>query len=147
MFKICCFAAPAKVNTHAQRRPPSQSDCVFVSDDEEDDDIVVKSTWRTRHLKPPPKTKVKNAVLGDEAEYSAAELVSSPFSLPGHQRGTSLTTPKHTFSAPTTMDDSPSSEEEFTSLLERLKKKNKFRSTTFSPQNAQGSCYFWIFTI
>lgn len=152
-FHIHSLAAPAKVNTQAsqkpQRRPSSPSDSVFVSDEEDDDDdvIVVKSTWRTRHLKLPPKAKVKNAVLGDEAESSAAGLVSSPFSLPGHQTMTSLSTPKHTFSAPTTKDDSPSSDEEFTSLLERLKKNNKFRSTTFSPRSTHGSCYVWIFTI
>lgn len=144
---------PAKVNTQVsqkpQGRPSSQPDSVFVSDEEDDDDdiIVVKSTWRTRHLKPPPKTKAKNAVLDDEAESSAAGLVSSPFSLPGHQTVTSLSTPKHTFSAPTTKDDSPSSDEEFRSLLERLKRNNKSRSITFSPQTTQGSCCVWIFTI
>ncbi|XP_056898872.1 germ cell nuclear acidic protein [Takifugu flavidus] len=139
------FKAPAKVNTQASQKPQrklsSQSDSVFVSDDDDDDDddvIVVKSTWRTRHLKPPPKTKVKNAVLDDEAESLAAGLVSSPFSLPGHPAVTSLSTPKHTFPAPTTKDDSPSSDEEFKSLLERLKKNNKFRSTTFSPQSTHG---------
>lgn len=143
---------PAKVNTQASQKPPgrpsSQPDSVFVSDEEDDDDDakVVKSTWRTRHLKPPPKTKVKNAVLDDEAESSAAGPLSSPFSLPGHQTVTSLSTPKHTFSAPTAEDDSPSSDEEFRSLLERLKKNNKLRSITFSPQSTQGSCYVWSFT-
>lgn len=143
-FHIHSFTVPAKVSTQAsqkpQRRPSSPSDSVFVSDEEDDDDlIVVKSTWRTRHLKPPPTTKVKNAVVGDEAESSAGGLDSSPVSHPGHQTVTSLPTPKHTLSAPTIKDDSPSSDEEFTSLLERLKK-NKFRSTTFSPQSKQGSC-------
>lgn len=152
LLKYHSFTAPAKVNTQAsekpQRRPSSQPDSVFVSDEEDDDDIiVVKSTWRTRHLKPPPKTKIKSAALDNEAESLAAGLVSSPFFLPGHQTATSLSTPKHTFSAPTTKDDSPSSDEEFTSLLERLKNKNKFRGTTFSPQSTQGSCYVWIFTI
>lgn len=137
---------PAKVSTREtqqlQRRLPSQCDTVFVSD-EESDDVVVKSTWRTRHSKPPPKTKVKNVVC-DEAETSATGLLSSPFSLPGQT--TSLTTPQRILSAPLTTVDSPSSEEEFTSLLERLKKKNKFPSYTFSPQNTQGSCFLWIFT-
>lgn len=137
---------PAKVNTQAsqkpQGRPSSQPDSVFVSDEEDDDDdVIVTSTWRTRHLKPPPKTKVKNAVLDVEAESSAAGPLSSPL-----VTVTSLSTPKHTFSAPPAKDDSPSSDEEFRSLLERLKKNNKFRSITFSPQSTQGSCYVWIFT-
>lgn len=147
IFSCLLFTAPTKVSTwasqHPQRRSPSQCDSVFVS--EEEDDIVVKSTWRTRHSKPSLKTKVKN-VLCDEAESSATGLVSSPCSLPG-QTATSLTTPKHTLSAPLTIDDSLSSEEEFTSLLERLKKKNKFPSSTFCPQNTQGSCFLWIFTL
>ncbi|CAF99104.1 unnamed protein product [Tetraodon nigroviridis] len=139
------FKVPTKVSTQTpqqpHRRPPSPCDLVFVSDDEEDD-VVLKSTWRTRHSKPPPKAKVKD-VLCDEAESSATGLLSSPFSPPGQT--TSLTTPKHTFPAPLTKDDSPSSEEEFTSLLERLKKKNKFPSTTPSPLNTQGSCLPWSF--
>lgn len=140
---------PAKVNTQAspqpQRKPPSQLDSVFVSDDD-DDDIVVKSTWRTRHLKPAPKTKVTNAVLGDETESSAVGMASSSVSLSGQQTVILLPTPRRTFSATTTMDDSPSSEEEFTSLLERLKKKNKLSSSTFSPKNAQGT-FIWSIKI
>lgn len=151
MIHVCCFTVPAKVNTQAslqpQRKPPSQLDSVFVSDEDDDDDVVVKSTWRTRHLKPPPNTKVTNAVLGDETESSAVGMASPSFSLSGQQMATSLTTPRHTFSATTTMDDSPSSEEEFTSLLERLKKKNKLSSSTSSPQNTRGSCFIWSLKI
>lgn len=142
------FAVPARVNTQpSQRRlPTQQSSSVFLSDEEDDDMIVVKSTWKTRHLKQPSKTKAENAALCDEAESSAAELTVSPLSLPGQQTVTSLTTPKHTLSVTSTMDDSPSSDEEFTSLLERLKKK-KCPSTTFSPHNTQGSCFHWTFTV
>lgn len=145
-FHIFHITVPTKISTRVsqqpQRRSPAQFDSVFVSDEEEDD-IVVKSTWRTRHSKPPLKTKVKN-VLRDEAASSATGVVSSHFFPPGHTT-TSLTTPKHTPSTPLALNDSSSSEEEFTSLLERLKKKNKFPSTTFSPQNPQGSCFPWIF--
>lgn len=145
-ISLLLFTVPTKVSTWAsqqpQRTPSSQFDSVFVSDEEEDN-IVVKSTWRTRHSKPPPKTDFKN-VLCDEAESTARGLASSPFFPPG--RTTSVIAPKHTILAPFTIDVSSSSEEEFTSLLERLKKKNKLISTTLSPQNTQGSCFPWIST-
>ncbi|GAA6226420.1 acidic repeat-containing protein-like [Lates japonicus] len=140
------FKVPKKSNTPAakppSRRPLSQWDCpVFVSDSDDDDNIVVKSTWRTRHSKPnpPPKANKNNALLSDNDSSPSLPLppVPSPFSLPPHKTLTSLASPKRTFSAPSKLDESTSSEEEFTSLLERLKKKNKFTSTSFSPKNAK----------
>ncbi|XP_039975933.1 acidic repeat-containing protein [Xiphias gladius] len=139
------FKVPKKSNTPAAqlplRRPLSQWDSpVFVSDSE-DDDIVVKSSWRTRHSqpKPPPKAKKNNALLRDKDDSSPSlplHPVTSPLLLP-QQTPTSLASPKRTFSAPSKLDESASSEEEFTSLLERLKKKNKFTGTSFSPKNTK----------
>ncbi|XP_044062151.1 acidic repeat-containing protein isoform X2 [Siniperca chuatsi] len=140
------FKVPKKSNTpaaqHPSRKPLSQCDSpVFVSDSDDDDNIVVKSTWRTRHSKPKPPSKANknNALLCDE-EDSLPSLplppIPSPFSLPPHKTPTSLASPKRTLSAPSMLDESASSEEEFTSLLERLKKKNQFTSTSFSPMNS-----------
>nr|XP_020506269.1 uncharacterized protein LOC109996475 [Labrus bergylta] len=138
---------PKKSNTlaaqHPLRRPLSQCDSpVFVSDsDEDDNNIVVKSTWRTRHSKPkPPQKPTKNNVLllSDEEDSSPSlplPPVPSPFSLPPHRALTSLASQKRTLSAPSKLEGSESSEEEFTSLLERLKRKNKLTGMPFSPRN------------
>ncbi|XP_071313229.1 germ cell nuclear acidic protein [Trachinotus anak] len=138
---------PKKNNTpaaqHPLRRPLSQWDSpVFVSDsddDDDDDNIVIKSTWRTRHSQPkaPPKADKNNGDKDDNSPSLPFAPVPSPFSLPPHKTLTSLAYPKRTFSAPSKLDESVSSEEEFTSLLERLKKKNKFTSTSFSPKNTK----------
>ncbi|XP_040904238.1 acidic repeat-containing protein [Toxotes jaculatrix] len=142
------FKVPKKSNTPAAQlplwRPLSQCDSpVFVSDsDDDDNNIVVKSTWRTRHSKPkpPPKANKNSAPLCDK-DVSPPSVplppFPSPFSLPPHKTPTPLASPKRTFSAPSKLDNSTSSEEEFTSLLERLKKKNKFPGTSFSPKNTK----------
>ncbi|XP_042349333.1 acidic repeat-containing protein [Plectropomus leopardus] len=136
---------PKKSNTPAAHRPPlrplSQCDSpVFVSDSDDDDNIVVKSTWRTRHSKPKPPLKANkdNALRYDEEDSSPSLPLPpnpAPFSLPRHKTVTSLASPKRTLSAPSKLDESGSSEEEFTSLLERLKKKNKFTGTSLSPKS------------
>ncbi|TKS72504.1 Acidic repeat-containing protein [Collichthys lucidus] len=117
------------------RKPLSQCDSpVFVSDsDDDDDNIVIKSTWRTRHSKPQKKTGTNNTPLSDEAKSSPSPF-SSPFPRPPQKTHTSLASPKRTLSAPSKLDESASSEEEFTSLLERLKKKNILPGTSFSPR-------------
>ncbi|XP_045887288.1 acidic repeat-containing protein isoform X1 [Micropterus dolomieu] len=140
------FKVPKKINTPAAqqpvRRPLSQYDSpVFISDSDDDDNIVVKSTWRTRISKPKPplsKANKNNALLSNEEESSPSlplPPISSPVSLPPHTTPASLASPKRTLSAPSMLDESASSEEEFTSLLERLKKKNKCPSTSFSPKH------------
>ncbi|XP_029297121.1 germ cell nuclear acidic protein isoform X2 [Cottoperca gobio] len=138
---------PKKCNTpavlHPLRRPLSRCDSpVFVSDsDDDENNIVVKSTWKTRHSKPKPTPKANktNALRCDE-EDSSPSLPSppvpspSPFPFLPHKTQTLLASPKRTLSAPSRLDESASSEEEFISLLERLKKKNKFAGTSFSPK-------------
>lgn len=141
------FSVPTKSNTPASQRPPRRplshfDSPVFVSDsDDDDDNIVIKSTWRTRQSKPPPKANINDALLSHKEENSPALPFSSPFSHPPHNALTSLTSPKRTVSAPSTLNESASSDEEFTSLLERLKKKNKFTGTSFSPRITQGNFY------
>ncbi|XP_068446116.1 germ cell nuclear acidic protein [Clinocottus analis] len=136
-----------KTNTpascHPLRRPLSQcASPVFVSDsdDDDEDNVVIKSTWRTRHSKPKTQSKVNknNALRCDEEDHSASlpfSSIKSPFSFFPHDTQTSLASPKRTLSAPSKLHESDSSEEEFTSLLERLKNKNKFTGTTFSPKS------------
>lgn len=139
---------PKKSNTpaaaqHALRKPLSQCDSpVFISDsDDDDDNIVVKSTWRTRRSKPnqPSKTNKNNAALCDKDASSPSLSLLSPFFIPPPKTPTLLASPKRTLSAPSKLDASASSEEEFTSLLERLKKKNNLTATSFSPKSSKGN--------
>lgn len=115
---------------------------VFVSDDddEEEDNIVMKSTWKTRRAKPQPSSnKPKITTLLNDAVFSPSVASKpSPLSLlPSktvNSRASEVSNvPKRTFSAPPRLDDSESSEEEFASLLDRLKKKNIIQGGTPSP--------------
>ncbi|XP_034399150.1 acidic repeat-containing protein isoform X2 [Cyclopterus lumpus] len=144
-IKTSTLKVPKKSNTpashHPLRRPLSQCDSpVFVSDSDDDYNVVVKSTWRTRHSKPKTQSKVNknDAPRCDEEDRSPSlpfSSIHSPFSFLPHKTLTSLASPKRTLSAPSKLHESDSSEEEFTSLLERLKNKNKFTGTTFSPKS------------
>uniref|UniRef100_A0A3Q2DIC2 Germ cell nuclear acidic peptidase n=1 Tax=Cyprinodon variegatus TaxID=28743 RepID=A0A3Q2DIC2_CYPVA len=91
---------------------------VFVSDsgDDDDDNIVIRSTWKTRHSKPKPPQKAEQRENEEEENRSPA----SPL-LP----------------TPSRLDESSGSEEEFGSLLERLKKKNILTSTTVTPKTSK----------
>ncbi|XP_029021867.1 germ cell nuclear acidic protein [Betta splendens] len=140
------FKGPKKTNTpasaqHTLRKPLSQCESpVFVSDSDDDDNIVVKSTWRTRHSKPKASSRAnKKHPLVDKDTSSpslSSHPVSSPFFFPPHKTPTFLVSPKRTLSAPSKLEESNSSEEEFTSLLERLKKKN-ITATSFSPKTSK----------
>lgn len=117
---------------------------VFVSDDEDDDNIVLKSTWRTRHTRPKslPKTSENTPPLCNDDETSPSlpsPPALSPLCRPSNEAKTLVISPKRTFSVPSKLDDSSSSEEEFTSLLERLKKKNNFIGNSFLPNNSKGT--------
>ena len=101
--------------------------------------ILVKSTWRTRHKKPqvPTKTPKPSAVLTLDEDEGSPLVFQSPLppppprlpalQVPTHRTATQLTVPPtpptRIQSAPTKFDGSSSSEEEFASLLERLKRK------------------------
>ncbi|XP_068181449.1 germ cell nuclear acidic protein [Antennarius striatus] len=120
---------------HLWRKPLSQCDSpVFVSDSDDDDNKTVKSTWRTRHTKHPAKADVSNALLCNKDE----NLPSLPSSSPC-KNVSSMAVSKRTLSAPPVLEESASSDEEFISLLERLKKKNKFIGTSLSTDDAQES--------
>ncbi|XP_034037214.1 acidic repeat-containing protein [Thalassophryne amazonica] len=128
---------------HRLRTPLSQwVSPIFVSDSdgEDDDNIVIKSSWRTCH--PPPKVTSENAPLCDQAgDFPSPYLppvsllfCQTPASLAST---TSSTTSKRTVSAPSNLEESTSSEEEFTSLLERLKQKNKLIDTPLLPKKKE----------
>lgn len=136
---------------HPLRKPLSQwASPVFVSDsDDDEENIVVKSTWKNRHSKPKPTPKAdqKKSLRCDEDDgspFPRSPPIHSPFFLLPHKTQTSLASPKRTLSAPPKMDNSSSSEEEFISLLERLKKKNKFPGTPFSPRSTNGTGFIQI---
>ncbi|XP_008298073.1 germ cell nuclear acidic protein [Stegastes partitus] len=141
------FKVPKKSNTpashHPLRKPLSEFNSpVFISDsDDDDDNIIVKSTWRTRHSKPKPLPKAnenKSPLCYEKNSSPSLPLPPVPsFSLSSCKNPTSVTTPKRTLSVPSKMDESDSSEDEFSSLLERLKKKNNFTGTSFTPKNTK----------
>lgn len=141
---------PKKIHTPSQallRRPLSQCDTpVFVSDsDDEEDKIVIKSTWKTRRAKPQPSSNdKKSTTLHNDSNYSpSVGAKPSPLSVFSSKTVNSLASEltsvsKRTLSAPPRFDDSASSEEEFTSLLDRLKKKNILQGGTSSPVPRKG---------
>ncbi|XP_029917238.1 germ cell nuclear acidic protein [Myripristis murdjan] len=129
---------------HPVRRPLAQCDYpVFVSDSDSDGDIVIKSTWKARHSRPqlPQKANKTIAQNCDQKVNSPCEALPplpSPAPLPALKTiPASFSTPaspKRIHSAPSKLNDS-SSEEEFISLLDRLKKKNKLLGNSPSPAN------------
>ncbi|XP_026135259.1 acidic repeat-containing protein [Carassius auratus] len=82
-----------------EKPPPS----VFLSDSDEDRDAVIKSTWRTRHSRPPSEEHHPSSA-GREEDVKPCVLPPA------------VTVTTH--SAP---EDSCSSEEEFLSLLDRVR--------------------------
>lgn len=130
-----CFTVPEKSNSpavHPFRRPLSQFNSpVFVSDSD-DDDNVIRSTWKTRRSKPKSRLKANK----NDEENRSPLLPSSPF--PPIKTQELAVSPRRTFSMPAALHESGSSEEEFVSLLERLKRKNNLTSTSFSPKTTKG---------
>ncbi|XP_020783564.2 germ cell nuclear acidic protein isoform X2 [Boleophthalmus pectinirostris] len=136
---------PKKMHTPSQallRRPLSQCESpVFISDsDDDEDNIVIKSTWKTRYKRLQPSNKENSTTLQGDGDCSPSVAAKpSPLSFFSSKVVNSLASevyssvPKQTFSAPSRLAESSSSEEEFTSLLDRLKKKNKLPGGTPSP--------------
>ncbi|CAL8263486.1 unnamed protein product [Lota lota] len=126
------------VSLASLRTPLAQCDSpVFLSESNDDMGAIVKSTWRTRHKKPqvPTKTHKPSDVLTLDEDEDSPLVFQSPLPLPPlrlpalqvptHRPATQVTAPPTRIqSAPSKFDDSSSSEEEFASLLERLKRKN-----------------------
>ncbi|KAJ3587338.1 hypothetical protein NHX12_010936 [Muraenolepis orangiensis] len=118
------------------RTPLAQCDSpVFLSDSDDDNGIVVKSTWRTRRkgLPVPTKTlKPSDVPTEDEGSPLVFRFPPPPPRLPAlqvplHRPRTQLAVPPappRNHSAPPKFDSSSSSDDEFASLLERLKRKN-----------------------
>ncbi|MEQ2257904.1 hypothetical protein XENORESO_007880 [Xenotaenia resolanae] len=140
---------PQKINTPAgqrpYRRPLAQFNSpVFFSDSEDDDEdnILMRSTWKTRHSKPTPQQKAEkseNKEVENRSPVSPFLPSLSALLLPPSNTRTLTTSPKRTFSAPSKLDESSGSEEEFASLLERLKKKNHLASNSFNPKTTKES--------
>ncbi|XP_037833542.1 acidic repeat-containing protein isoform X1 [Kryptolebias marmoratus] len=145
------FKVPDKNNTpaarHPFRRPLSLLNSpVFVSDSEDDDDdnVVIRSSWRTRHSKPKPHPKASKAKddKNDEENCTPSPPLppgSSLLNFPPIEARAPAVSSVRTFSAPAALEESGSSEEEFVSLLERLKRKNNLTGTSFSPKTTRES--------
>ncbi|XP_052343639.1 germ cell nuclear acidic protein-like isoform X2 [Oncorhynchus keta] len=123
------------------RRPLSKSNTpVFLSDSEEDDGIVMKSKWRTCHPvhQPPPQTHKVNVLQSNQkgnvffpslCPPPLPSLSPSPPPLCSSFTPSLTPLPQRTHSAPSKLEDSASSEEEFLSLLDRIKKNHKTGNT------------------
>ncbi|KAL4648859.1 acidic repeat-containing protein-like [Arapaima gigas] len=112
----------------ASKCPPAQQESpVFFND--EDEDVVIVSTWRSRH--PPHHSSLKEQKAKDQATYPRNTSPVSQVPSPPPSSAPS----KLAYRASLQKDDS-SSEEEFLSLLDRLKQKNNVsnRSSTETPR-------------
>lgn len=139
------FAVPQKIKTPVGQRPfrrplAQLNSLVFVSDsgDDDDENIIVRSTWKTRHSKPKSLQRVEKSENEQEENRSPLLPSLSDFLRPPSNTPALTTSPKRTLSAPSRLVESSDSEEEFASLLERLKKKNNLTSTTFTPNTSKG---------
>nr|XP_046152029.1 acidic repeat-containing protein-like [Oncorhynchus gorbuscha]XP_046152030.1 acidic repeat-containing protein-like [Oncorhynchus gorbuscha] len=113
------------------RRPLSQCDSPVFLSDSDDDGILIKSTWRTRHPVRQPPTSRKHKVKVPQSNQEDIFFPSpSPPSLSSPlPSSTPAPLPQRTHSAPSKLEDSASSEEEFLSLLDRIKKNHKTGNT------------------
>lgn len=138
------FKVPKKTPTAEKplRRPLFEFNSpVFVSDDDDDDNIVIRSTWKSRTSKPKSldteKTKLSVPDKENESPSTPLHSVQSPFF---HSPQKSQTAPpRRALSALTAPCDSDSSEEEFKSLLDRLKKKSIIPGSPSTPVQTKGS--------
>ncbi|GAA6069531.1 germ cell nuclear acidic protein isoform X1, partial [Tachysurus ichikawai] len=95
---------------------------VFLSDSDDDSDIVIKSTWRTRHSR--PSSQEKDAPAKNNKPRNTP-CFPSPL--------VSVHTPKPSSAPPTNSgwrEDTGSSEDEFQSLLDRIRKNQKLGSSS-----------------
>lgn len=130
--KLCCFctgkaktARTPKSVQKTEKRPPSLCDSpVFLSDSDDDSDIVIQSTWRTRHSRPPSEEH--------HATSTGREDTAKPCALP----------PALTVTTHTGPEDTCSSEEEFQSLLDRVRQNQNLGSRTpASPRPPPGTAH------
>ncbi|KAK3535439.1 hypothetical protein QTP70_016861 [Hemibagrus guttatus] len=110
-----------KSSLKTEKQRLSQFDSpVFLSDSDDDSDIVIKSTWRTRHSR--PSSQEKEAPAKDNKPRNTP-CFPSPL--------VSVHTPKPSSAPPTKSgwrEDTGSSEDEFQSLLDRIRKNQKLGS-------------------
>nr|XP_015830475.2 germ cell nuclear acidic protein isoform X1 [Nothobranchius furzeri] len=134
---------PTPATRHPFRKPLTEFNSpVFVSDSEDEDDVIIRSSWKTRHAKPKPHLKTKKLADDKNGEQDSSPSPPVPlrqflFDLPCSKAETPSVSPSPTLSAPSRLDESSSSGEEFASLLERLKKKHKLTGSSFSPRTSE----------
>ncbi|KAM6977838.1 germ cell nuclear acidic protein [Aplochiton taeniatus] len=155
-FAVSKTPKPLSAQTRVNK-PLSQCNTpVFFSDSEDDDGIVIRSSWRTRHRtrRPPSQDgrgrNPEDSDKEDSSPFPSPSPSPSPFSAFLAPPPSPLTTiraptaspapPKRNYSAPSKLGDSGSSEEEFLSLLERLKMNNKTCDNTPARKNSAGPC-------
>ncbi|XP_048032800.1 germ cell nuclear acidic protein [Megalobrama amblycephala] len=105
---------PKSVQKTEKRPPPHCDSPVFLSDSDDDSNIVIKSTWRTRHSRPPSE---ELHITSKNREETAKPCVPPP----------AVTVTTHS-----SRDDSCSSEEEFQSLLDRVRQNQSLGGRTLA---------------
>lgn len=95
---------------------------VFLGDSDDDSDIVIKSTWRTGHSGP---SSQENDTPAKENKPRNAPYFPSPLAS-DHTPAPSSAPPIHSG----WREDTGSSEDEFQSLLDRIRKKQKLGSSS-----------------
>ncbi|TRZ03433.1 hypothetical protein DNTS_000425 [Danionella cerebrum] len=109
----------ARTPKPAQKQEKEWGSPVFLSDSDDESNVAIKSTWRTRHSR--PQTQMHHA------SGEGREKTSQPRKAP----------PEITVTSQTSRDDPCSSEEEFQSLLDRVRQNQKSRSQP-SPEPTAG---------
>ncbi|XP_046907192.1 acidic repeat-containing protein isoform X1 [Hypomesus transpacificus] len=148
----------ANISQPPVRKPLTECDSPVFLSDSDDDSLVSKSTWRSRHppCHPSSRTKTVNILESNLEDISPSSSQSSSPFLPSFRaptpsfpsslflaqpQQTHSASPRRTYSAPSKLEDSVSSEEEFLSLLDRVRKNSMLGSNTPTPKNNTGSSH------
>lgn len=157
LFRSPVYKTPkANISQPPVRKPLTECDSPVFLSDSDDDSLVSKSTWRSRHppCHPSSRTKTVNILESNLEDISPSSSQSSSPFLPSFRaptpsfpsslflaqpQQTHSASPRRTYSAPSKLEDSVSSEEEFLSLLDRVRKNSMLGSNTPTPKNNTGT--------
>ncbi|XP_073710160.1 germ cell nuclear acidic protein isoform X1 [Misgurnus anguillicaudatus] len=105
---------PKRLQKTEKRPPPRCDSPVFLSDSDDDSNVVMKSTWRSRHSRPPSEEHLNSSRDRERPAVPPPEITVSK-----HKIG----------------DETCSSEEEFQSLLDRVRLNHNLGGKTQSPKS------------
>lgn len=105
---------PKRLQKTEKLPPPRCDSPVFLSDSDDDSNVVMKSTWRSRHSRPPSEEHPNSSRDRERPAVPPPEITVSK-----HKTG----------------DETCSSEEEFQSLLDRVRLNHNLGGKTQSPKS------------